>query len=119
MNIILQKLSSYRTILLLIIGAGSTMYCTSQQKSIQSTNVNNELPEWVTHPSKAFSERTYLMAVGSGDNLADARARKKKQLEELSKIRKRNELIAALIIGALVFGGGSYAAVYFFVQTVG
>ncbi len=74
MNIILQKLSSYRTILFLIIGAGSTMYCTSQQKSIQSTNVNNDLPEWVTHPSKAFSERTYLMAVGSGDNLADARA---------------------------------------------
>ena len=52
-------------------------------------------------------------------NLADARARKKRQLEELSKIRKTKELIAALIIGALVFGGGSYAAVYFFVQTVG
>lgn len=74
MNIILQKLNSFSTILLLIIGAGTTMYCTSQQKSIQSTNVNNELPEWVTNPSKAFSERTYLMAVGSGDNLADARA---------------------------------------------
>ena len=52
-------------------------------------------------------------------NLADARARKKRQLEELSRIRKTKELIAALIIGALVFGGGSYAAVYFFVQTVG
>ena len=52
-------------------------------------------------------------------NLADARARKKKQLEELSRIKKTKELIAALIIGALVFGGGSYAAVYFFVQTVG
>ena len=52
-------------------------------------------------------------------NLADARARKKKQLEELSRIRKRKELIAALIIGALVFGGGSYIAIYFFVQTVG
>ena len=34
-------------------------------------------------------------------------------------LRKTKELIAALIIGALVFGGGSYAAVYFFVQTVG
>ena len=40
---------------------------------------------------------------------ADARARKKRQLEELSRIRKTKELIAALIIGALVFGGGSYA----------
>ena len=52
-------------------------------------------------------------------NLADARARKKKQLEELSRIRKTKELVAAIIIGTLVFGGGSYAAVYFFVQTVG
>ena len=33
--------------------------------------------------------------------LADARVRKKKQLEELSRIRKRNELIVACIIGAV------------------
>ena len=51
--------------------------------------------------------------------LADARARKKKQLEELSKIRKRNELIIACIIGAALFGVGSYFAVYYFVETVG
>ena len=35
--------------------------------------------------------------------LADARARKKRQLEELSKIRKRNELIIACVIGAVLF----------------
>ena len=52
-------------------------------------------------------------------NLADARARKKKQLEELSRIRKRNELIAACLIGAAVFAVGSYIAIYFFVQQVG
>ena len=51
--------------------------------------------------------------------LADARARKKRQLEELSKIRKRNELIIACIIGAVFFGIGSYGAIYYFVQTVG
>ena len=52
-------------------------------------------------------------------NLADARARKKKQLEELSRIRKRNELIAACVIGAVLFGVGSYISIYFFVQQVG
>ena len=51
--------------------------------------------------------------------LADARARKKRQLEELSKIRKRNELIIACIIGAILFGVGSYVAIYYFVETVG
>ena len=51
--------------------------------------------------------------------LADARVRKKKQLEELSRIRKRNELTVACIIGAVVFGLGSYGAVYYFVQAVG
>ena len=51
--------------------------------------------------------------------LADARARKKRQLEELSKIRKRNELIIACIIGAVFFGIGSYFAIYYFLQTVG
>ena len=48
-----------------------------------------------------------------------ARARKKKQLEELSRIRKRNELIAACVIGAVLFGVGSYLSIYFFVQQVG
>ena len=51
--------------------------------------------------------------------LADARARKKKQLEELSKIKKRNELVIACIIGSVLFGGGSYLAIYYFVETVG
>jgi len=52
-------------------------------------------------------------------NLADARARKKKQLEELSKIKKRNELIIACVLGAALFGVGSYVSIYFFVQQVG
>ena len=51
--------------------------------------------------------------------LADARARKKRQIEELSKIRKRNELIIACIIGAVLFGVDSYLAIYYFIQTVG
>ena len=72
---------------------------------------------------KRLEQCSYLERLVIGNfnkNLADARARKKKQLEELiKKLEKQKELIAALIIGALVFGGGSYAAVYFFVQTVG
>ena len=51
--------------------------------------------------------------------LADARARKKKQLEELSRIKKRNELIIACVLGAALFGVGSYVAIYFFIQSVG
>jgi len=60
--------------ILLVLIAGITLQCKAQEKSTQSSQTNSGIPAWVIDPSAQFSERTYLMAVGSGDNLADARA---------------------------------------------
>jgi hypothetical protein len=54
---------------------GSTIHCKAQQQSLQqSSSSKNGIPNWAVDPTTAFSERQYLMAIGSGDNLADARS---------------------------------------------
>lgn len=69
-----QKISALAKITLLVVIVSSTANCKAQQKSTQSTSSNSGIPGWAVDPGSAFNERQYLMAVGSGDNLADARA---------------------------------------------
>ena len=51
-----------------------TINCSAPEKATAQRTSSNVLPDWVMDPSSAFNERTYLMATGSGDNLADARS---------------------------------------------
>ena len=62
---------SYITALLIF---GTHINCTTQKKGLQPSNSSDGIPNWVIDPTREFSEITYLMAVGSGDNLSDARA---------------------------------------------
>ena len=74
MNTFNRRINSLIQILLLFVVAASTANCKAQQKSTQPARTNSSIPSWAVDPSSAFSERQYLMTVGSGDNLADARA---------------------------------------------
>ena len=51
--------------------------------------------------------------------LADARARKKKRLEQEAELKRKRELWIAIILGLVLFVGGSYFAVTGFVNYVG
>lgn len=59
------------TVFLLV---GLSLSCNAQQQTIRSNSANTTVPNWVNDPGSEFSERQFLMAVGSGDNLADARS---------------------------------------------
>ena len=51
--------------------------------------------------------------------LADARSRKKKRLEQEAELKRKRELWIAIILGSVLFVGGSYFAVTGFVNYVG
>lgn len=51
--------------------------------------------------------------------LADARTRKKKRLEQEAELKRKRELWIAIILGSVLFIGGSYAAITGFVSYVG
>lgn len=51
--------------------------------------------------------------------LADARSRKKKRLEEEAELKRKRELWIAIILGLAFFAGGSYLTIIGFVNYVG
>lgn len=59
------------TPLLVIIAILALQACGGSKRTGSS---NNALPAWVSQPSSAFSDRQYLMAVGSGDTFNEARS---------------------------------------------
>ncbi len=69
-----RRISLLMKLLLFIVVVTFAANCKAQQKSTQAVTTNSGIPSWAIDPSSAFSERQYLMAIGSGDNLADARA---------------------------------------------
>ncbi len=69
---LIQRVHIAPILLLLVIGP--LLSCASSQKSTSNSYESDGIPNWVNDPSTAFSDRTYLMAVGSGDSFNDARA---------------------------------------------
>lgn len=57
---------------LLLMSAVLTLACGSSGSTTSKSD--GALPSWVSQPSSAFSDRQYLMAVGSGDTFNEARS---------------------------------------------
>ncbi len=88
MNIQMCKKDSVLKLLSLFLIASISFNCKAQQQSTRTTSsASDGIPAWVNDPSSAFSERQYLMAVGSGDNLSDARADAMLNLAQIFKSR--------------------------------
>lgn len=54
--------------------------------SSKSTTDNNGLPDWVLEPSSEYSEQQYLMAVGSGNSLNEARSDALSSLSQIFQV---------------------------------
>ena len=52
-------------------------------KTSETNSQTSGLPAWVNNPSSDFSESKYLMAVGSGSTMADARSRAMQNLAQI------------------------------------
>jgi|GEM_PF-1281951 len=70
-------------ICILIVIASVSVSCSSSKRASEHSG----LPSWVNNPSSEFSDLRYLMAVGSGDNLADARADAMLNLAQIFRTR--------------------------------
>lgn len=65
---------NYVNFVLILLFFGTYINCTTSKKGMRPSSSSDEMPNWVIDPAKEVSEIKYLMAVGSGDNLSDARA---------------------------------------------
>tara|TARA_R100000908_G_scaffold65423_1_gene56197 strand:+ start:52671 stop:53738 length:1068 start_codon:yes stop_codon:yes gene_type:complete len=54
--------------------------------SSKNTSGSNSLPDWVLDPSSEYSEQQYLMAVGSGSSLNDARSDALSSLSQIFQV---------------------------------
>ena len=52
-------------------------------KTTETNSQTSGLPKWVNDPASEFSESRYLMAVGSGSTMADARSRAMQNLAQI------------------------------------
>ena len=69
----------FRPNILLLMVVLITLSC----KSTETNSQTSKLPEWVNNPAAGFSETTYLMAVGSGSTMAEARTRAMQNLAQI------------------------------------